>query len=178
MSVQHIISEALIEYDSALPVIRYLQKNIIEGVHTTNDTERSRFKIINDDGQVLLETEVELLAVFYNKFNIWSWAWSLILPTSAENYLSKEILLYALKLGSDMAYIKSILTTSRGVIKDITQIDINLAISSSIIKQPYIFPFIYHINDNDLIYYFILLNKPELEKIGIELASKTDNIDE
>ena len=75
---------------------------------------------------------------------VWSWAWSQPGLTNSENYLAKEILLYALKLGSDLSYIKSILTTSRGVIKDITQIDINLAIGSSIIKQPYIYPYVFH----------------------------------
>ena len=182
MSVQHIINEALIEYDTVEPVISYLKKTIIQGIKTTSDTERSRFKFVNENGEVLLDTEVELLAVFYDKFNIWSWAWSLTGPTNAENYLSKEILLYALKLGSDMAYIKSILTTSRGVIKDITQIDINLAISSSIIKQPYVLPFIYTINDSNLIYYFILLNKADLEQIGKKIAklpnTDIDNFDE
>lgn len=172
MSVQHIISEALIEYDSAQPVIQYLKKNTVEGTHTTSDTERTKFKIIDDNGEILLETEVELLAIFYDKLNIWSWAWSLTLPTNSENYLAKEMLLYSLKLGSDMAYIKSILTTSRGVIKDTTQIDINLAIGSSIIKQPYIFPFVWTESDYKLIYYFILLNKPELEKIKKKLEHR------
>jgi len=159
-------------------LIRYLKKNTdIEGFKSTNDTERTKFQFINNDGEIILDTEVEILAVFYDKLNVWSWAWSQTGIFNSENYLSKEILLYALKLESDMAYIKSILTTSRGIIKDITQIDINLAISSSIIKQPYIFPFVYHIDNSDLIYYFILLNKPELEKLNekINKLSKDEN---
>lgn len=172
MSVQHIISEALIEYDTAQPVIRYLKKRgIIEGFKTTSDTERSRFKFVSDDGEVILDTEVELLGVFYDKFDVWSWAWSLTGLTNAEIYLSKKILLHGLEMSSDTAYIRSILTTSRGIIKDITQIDINLAVGASFIKQPYIFPFIYHINDNDLVYYFILLNKKDLDKLGREISN-------
>lgn len=167
MNVQHIISEALISYDSAKPVIRYLQEYAyFEGIKSGSDTERTKFKFIDKEtNEVLVDTEVETLAIFYDKLNVWSWAWSQTGLTNAENYLSKETLLYALKLGSDLSYLKSILTTSRGVIKDITQIDINLAIGSSIIKQPYIYPFIYKIDNNHLIYYLILLNKESLDKL-------------
>lgn len=178
MSAEHIIREALIEYDTVQPVMQYIKKNSIKGAKIGSDTERSRFEIINEKGEILLNTEVELLAIFYDKFNIWSWAWSLPLSTNAENYLSKEILRYALKLGPDMAYIKSILTTSRGVVKDTTQIDINLAVSSSIIKQPYILPFSKPTSDSDLIYYFILLNKPELERIAKNLSGIDDSFEE
>lgn len=177
MNVQDIISNALIEYDSVKPVINILKKAYIEGVKTTNDWQRTKFKFIdNDTGETIVDTEVEILAVYYDKLKVWSWAWSHIGLTNAENYLAKEILLYALKIGSELSYIKSILTTSRGVVKDTTQIDINLAISSSIIKQPYIYPYIYPIENNHLIYYFILLNKTDLDKLN-EKNKKTSSFD-
>ncbi|XWV26119.1 hypothetical protein QJ857_gp0961 [Tupanvirus soda lake] len=168
MNVQDIISKALIYYDSAQPVIRYLKKYTHnDGKKTNNDNQRSIF-IFREKGteKVILETEVEILAIYYDKHKFWSWAWSQVGLINSENYLAKEILLYALKLGSDLSYIKSILTTSRGVIKDTTQIDINLAIGSSIIKQPYIFPFVFPIENNNLVYFFILLNKEELDKLA------------
>lgn len=175
MSVQHIISESLIEYDSAQTVIRYLQKNTdIEGFKTSNDIERTKFKFIDNDKKTIIDTEVEILAIYYDKLGVWSWSWAQTGIYNSENYLSKEILLYALKLGSDLAYIKSILTTSRGVMTDTTQIDINLAISSSIIKQPYIYPFVYEINNSKLIYYFILLNKPQLDKLHEYIRTNTN----
>lgn len=172
MNVQHIIKESLIEYDTAHVVIKYLLKNTrIEGIKTNSDTQRSKFKFIDSiTNKVILETEVEILSVYYDKLGVWSWAWSQTGLTNAENYLSKEILLYALKLESSLSYIKSILTTSRGLIKDKTQIDINLAIGSSIIKQPYIYPFIYEIENYHLIYYFVLLNKSDLDKIATGLV--------
>lgn len=176
MNVQHIISEALIEYDNAMTVIRYLLKNTrYEGTKTNIDSQRTKFKFIDiRTGEVVLDTEVEILAVFYDKLSVWSWAWSLTGLTNAENYFSKEILLYALKIGSELSYIKSILTTSRGIIKDLTQVDINLAIGSSIIKQPYIYPYIYPIDNGNLIYYSILLNKTELDKLHEKLSNESD----
>ena len=173
MDVQSIISNALVEYDTAQPLIRYLlSKTRLEGVKTSTDIERTRFKFIDKGtNKVILDTEVETLAVFYDKLKVYSWAWSQTGLTNAENYLAKEILLYALKLESDLSYIKSILTTSRGLIKDANQIDINLAIGSSIIKQPYIYPFVYPIESNHLVYYFILLNKTDLDKLKREVVT-------
>lgn len=174
MDIPHIISEALIEYDSAQPVVKYLQNNAyIEGFKTTSDLERSKWKFVDKEtDEVLIETEVEYLAIFYDKLNVWSWAWSQTGLTNSENYLSKDILMYALKLESDLSYIKSILTTSRGVIKDPTQIDINLAIGASFIKQPYIYPFEYKIDNYNLIYYVVLLNKNDLDKLKNKISNK------
>lgn len=172
MDVSSIISNALIYYDSAKPVIRYLKKyTYYSGYKTTTDYERSTFTFRdNETKEIVLETEVEILAVYYDKYKIWSWAWSQTGLSNSENYLSKEILLYALGLRSELSYIKSILTTSRGIIGDTNQIDINLAVGSSVIKQPYIFPFIFPIDNNYLIYYFILLNKEELDKLNQKLT--------
>jgi len=176
MNVPDIISKALIEYDTAKPVINYLLNNTYyEGFKTNNDYQRSKFKFINKEtNEAIIDTEVEILAVYYDKLKVWSWSWSQTGLTNAENYLAKEILLYALKLGSELAYIKSILTTSRGVIKDITQIDINLAIGSSIIKQPYIYPYVYSIDNYNLVYYLILLNRDDLDKLGQKLNQKLE----
>lgn len=173
MSVQHIINESLIQYDKTYNVIKYLLTNTDrETIETNNDSERTRFKFIDKNTkEVVLESEVETLAVFYDKLRIWSWAWSLTGLTTSQNYLSKEILMYALTLDPDLTYIKSILTTSRGIIKDITQIDINLAISTGIIKQPYVYPLVFSIRENNLIYYYVLLNKDALDKLKEKIES-------
>ena len=167
MNIQHIISEALVEYDTARPVIRYLQKYAyFEGIKSESDTVRTKFTFIdNETDEKIIETEVETLAIFYDKLNVWSWSWNHLGLTSAENYLSKEVLLYALKLDPDLSYLKSLLTTSRGIIKDPTQIDINLAVASSIIKQPFVYPYIYQIDNNHLIYYLILLKNRQSNPI-------------
>lgn len=177
MNVQDIISKALIQYDSGQPVVRYLKKNTYYGgIKTNNDYQRTIFTFTDKKTEkIILETEVEILAIYYDKLRVWSWAWSQPGLTNSENYLAKEILLYALKLGSDLSYIKSILTTSRGVIKDPTQNDINLAIGSSIIKQPYIYPFVFPVENNNLVYYFILLNKEELDKLNDSIKNNPDN---
>lgn len=174
MNVQDIISKALIEYDTTKPTIDYLIKRTgIEGEKTNSDQKRTIFRFFDKTSEeMILETEVEILAVYYDKLHVWSWAWSQTGLSNSENYLAKEILRYALTLESAFSYIKSVLTTSRGILKDITQIDINLAIGASIIKQPYIYPFYDQIENSTLIYYFILLNKSELDKLNKKLENE------
>jgi hypothetical protein len=176
MNVQDIISKALIHYDGGQPIIRYLKKNTYYGgIKSNSENQRTIFTFTDKiTEKVILETEVEILAIYYDKLKVWSWAWSQPGLTNSENYLAKEILLYALKLESDLSYIKSILTTSRGVIKDSTQIDINLAIGSSVIKQPYIYPIVFPIENNNLIYYFILLNKKDLDELANGIKKNTN----
>ena len=168
MNVQDIISKALVEYDTAMPTIDYLVKQTgLEGDKTGSDQKRSIFRFFDKTtNAMVLETEVEILAVYYDKLNIFSWSWSQAGLRNSENYLAKEILRYALTLESALSYMKSVLTTSRGTIKDVTQIDINLAIGASIIKQPYIYPFYDQIEAGTLVYYFILLNRAELDDLS------------
>lgn len=171
MNVADIISNALIEYDTARPVINFLQKTHTEGFKTSNDWQRTNIRFMDPETkELIVDTETEVLAIYYDKFNVWSWAWSHIGLTNAENYLSKETLLYSLKLGSELAYLKSIITTSRSVIKNTIQLEINLAIASSIIKQPYIYPYVYTFKDHKLTYYYILLNKLDLTKLNDKIT--------
>jgi hypothetical protein len=174
MSVQDIISNALIEYDAALPLINYLTKNAyLKGKRSEHDTVRSYFAFYdNKTDELIIETEYEILAVYYEKLNIWAWSWGHTGLSSAENYLSKEMLFYALKLEPNYSYIKAILTKSRGIINDLMQIDINIALGVGILKFPYIYPYYYYINDSYLIYYLILINKDGLSKLADELGLK------
>lgn len=180
MNIEHIITESLINYDTAQPVIRYLMKNAkFEGEKFAGGNKRTIFRFYDKKtNELLLETETEILGVFYDKLDVWSWAWSHTGLGNAENYLAKEILIYALKLGSDLTYLKSILTTSRGVVKDITQIDINIALGAGIIKQPYIYPYIYRIDDYNLYYYLILLNKEQLDKLAERIRNQIEENDD
>lgn len=178
MDTRYIIKEALTEYDSAQPVIRYLQKNTkYKGEQTKSDSKKTVFTFVDKEtNDLVLETEIEVLAVYYDKLNVWSWAWSQIGLMNSENYLAKQILQWALNLESGLSYIKSLLTTSRGVMKDLIQIDINLAISSRVIKKPYIFSHAHFVGDGEITYYLILLNIPELDKLKQKIGGNRDDI--
>lgn len=180
MSTNDIIAKALTYYDSKRAFVRYLKKRAAYTLdNTTNHLKRSIMSFRDrQTNEIILKTEIEILGVYYSKHRIWSWAWSHPGLRNSENYLAKEILRYSLDLGPELAYIKSILTTSRGVVKDSIQLDINLAVGSSIIKQPYIYPFVWPVGDHVLIYYFILLDQTALDALFLEFKeqdTKQDN---
>jgi hypothetical protein len=157
-NIPHIITTALVEYDTTSPMIRYLLKQKYSVINTSSDTIRSRIMFYdNETDDLIIDTEFEIMGVFYDKLNIWGWSWSHPALLNSEYFLTKEILMYALTLGSELSYLKSILTTSRGVVKDRTQVDINIALGASIIKKPYIYPFIYELKDSSKLYYYLIL---------------------
>lgn len=171
MNTPSIIRDALDEYDAATNIIIPLYSMDHEIINATNDHQRSRIIFKDQKTGAVLDTEFEILAMFYEKLNVWSWAWSQPGLYNSENYLAKEILRYSLELGSEMTYIKLLLSTSRGIIHDRMQIDINLAVSSSFIKQPYIYEYHYMIEGHSLSYYFILLDKEGIKKFYEKINS-------
>jgi len=166
MDTKYIISKSLEEYDISADLIRYLKKNTrIEIFEKKIDTERDLwiFHDINTD-EILFETEVEALGIYHKKARVWIWAWSIPEFNIIKINLSKELLLYALGLGFESSYIKTLLITSRGSIIDPIQLDIHIALASYIIKKPYIYDFEQHVDDYSIFRYYILLNISAIEK--------------
>ena len=186
-NIQDIISQSLVYYDKSQPVIKYLYNNTFRLNNNINSNYRRIIFEFYDriTRELVVSTEVELLGMYYNKYKIWEWAWANPGLRISENYLSKEILRWALSLDIDMTTIKSILITSRDEIKDNIQIDINVALGASILKQPYIYTYNYYINGFNLVYYFVLLNQKDLDILSDKIAKgeifvdfDEDNIDE
>lgn len=177
MNSAYVVTRFLEEYDMTRSTIRYLLQNTYQqSVPSKHDMDRRilKFYHIKTD-ELVLETETEIMAVYYTRYGVWTWAWSIIGLLDAEYFLSREILLYALKLDVDLAYIKRILTTSRGVIKNDTQIDINLAVSAGITKKPYIFPIVTKVEGYYLIYYMILIDTAKLDALKATLEVGFDD---
>ena len=186
-NIQDIISQSLVYYDKSQPVIKYLYNNTFRLNNNINSNYRRIIFEFYDriTRELVVSTEVELLGMYYNKYKICEWAWANPGLRISENYLSKEILRWALSLDIDMTTIKSILITSRDEIKDNIQIDINVALGASILKQPYIYTYNYYINGFNLVYYFVLLNQKDLDILSDKIAKgeifvdfDEDNIDE
>jgi hypothetical protein len=173
MDVQYIISKSLEDHDKISPLIRYLKDETrVKLVPQTRPNNRDLWTFYDvATNEVILETEVEYLSIYNTKLKIWCWAWSVPLLTSLNINLSKEMLLYALKLGPEMSYLKSILITSRGTVVDPIQLDIHLALASYILKQPYIYPYKRPIENYNMIYHYILLNTEDLDKLFVEIKN-------
>lgn len=172
MNYQDIIKNALVEHDGATPVIRYLLENTLHvGYQPIDDYTRTTLNFRNKyTNEPVISTEVEILAIYYENMKLWNWAWYHPELHTSENFLSKEILMYSFKLDKYLSFIKIMLSTPRYRLKDTIQIDINLAVSTSIIKEPYVYPYLHKAGDHTVVYYLILLNKPELNKIRDNLS--------
>lgn len=171
----HIIQDALNYYDASQSIIKYLMTNAkIELLTRGTDNERGKaaFYSLSTDEE-LFKTEFEYLAVFYDKVNVWAWAWSQPFLSLGDNYFSREILFWALSLKLDMFYFKNLITTSRRIVSDPLQIDVNLAICASIAKQPYIFPFRTKTPEGNYIVTYIFLTDVEiLDEIRDKIEKK------
>ena len=180
MDINYIIFKSLQDYDSTFELMNHLHKNAkLEPKEKTNSAERDLWTFYDmNTGEVILKTEVEILGIYHNKFKIWCWAWSIPVLSTLDTFLSKEMLLYALKIGPEFAYLKSILTTSRGSIDDPTQVDIHVALASYILKQPYIYEYKQKVEDYVVTRYYILLNIEGLNKIlkKIKKTGKSDSL--
>ncbi len=127
MSEQNFIKDALNEYDKASDITEILYGVKYKITNTTSEHYRSKIEFFDASGEIL-ESEFEILGLFYEKYNLWCWSWSMPELLKSQNSLSRDILRYSLELNSNMMYTKSILSTSRGIINDQTQIDINVAV--------------------------------------------------
>lgn len=171
MNIQYIITQALIEFDKKRPVVDKLVKknNRVKITKGRSDTERDVIRIYNDNDKLLLESEYEMLGSYYPELKIWTWAWANPGMYPPQNYLSTDILNHAIGWGKERSYLKSMLVNSRTMITDPVQLDVNLALSASIIKHYYIYPYQDPIGIRDektsLVHYLILLNEEKLDMI-------------
>jgi hypothetical protein len=177
MDVSEVIQQALIEYDKTSSVIKYLtEKSVIDYQRAKSDNQRSKliFRNKEDEKEILLETEVELVGIFYDKYNFWSFSWAIPGLLASEFYLVKKVLIYALGLGIDLLDIRNLLISARSIITDENQLDLILAITGAVTKHHHVFRFTqgtvedkFHIFSD-----FLLLNEEGIKELSKKLISK------
>lgn len=169
MNIDSVINQGLYENDSKRLLLRYLEENTRINLKYELDPQRSKLEFYDKQtNKLIVSTEVERLAAYYEKYGIWVWAWSVPMLFHSENSLSIEILKHTLQLDNEYVYIKTIFTTSRGIIDDPIQIDINLALCGQLLKKPYIMTW----KDGAVVWYIVLLNNEDLDKLASELELK------
>ena len=161
MSVPDYIKSAFIEYDRGKPLIQWLLKNsTYTDVQNKNNSGRTLVRFRDKATQeIILESEVETLGVYFDKMRIWQWGWARPGIREAEANISTNILKWALNQDLELSYIKNMITAGRGEVTDEVQIEALLAICGSTVKNPFIFPQVIGQPGRYLIFYHILLNK-------------------
>lgn len=96
----------------------------------------------DENKKILLESSYEILGVFLPKTQLWKWSWSIPTFKKKHTFISRKILEYAFNLDNikEIA-LRADLTNSKIKIVNDLQLDIHIALSSYIGKQPLIFKF-------------------------------------
>ena len=103
----------------------------------------------DENKKVLLESSYEILGVFLPKTQLWKWSWSIPSFKKKHTFISRKILDYAFNLDNFKEIsLRSDLTNSKIKIINDLQLDIHIALSSYIGKQPLIFKFYNKFEDN------------------------------
>lgn len=133
------LHDALESYDRTHPVISALMGMRRELSHPVDSRKRDRMVFYDDQDRPIYETDVETLAFYYPQVGLYAWSWAIPSRRQSTTFLSRQVLQYC--LNNDVSlYTRTILTTGRSIIRDVTQVDINLALAITLIRRPYILP--------------------------------------
>ena len=173
----YIIRQALLNYDEHLITIKHLKKTCNYKIEPSEaDTKRSKiFFYDKKTNDLILQTDFEILGGYYLKYKIWIWSWALLHLKNNLTILSRELLNYSFSAKEPYNVDKylSRFITSKSIIGDKTQFDINIALASFIIRQPYIYKIHYGNSLQNIHYeYIILINNEDLEKLHKSLIKK------
>lgn len=96
----------------------------------------------DENKKILLESSYEILGVYLPKSETWKWSWSIPTIHKKYTYISRKILEYAFSLDhvQELPLRTSLVNSKIDIINDL-QLDIHIALSSYIGKQPLIFKF-------------------------------------
>jgi len=96
----------------------------------------------DENEKILLESSYEIMGVHLPKNHTWKWSWSIPSIHKKYTYISRKILEYAFNLDpvDELSLRANLINSKIQIINDL-QLDIHIALSSYIGKQPLIFKF-------------------------------------
>jgi len=169
MDFHYSVNKALENYDHHQKFFRYIES--LDQYFYPSVTKKS-FLTLSDPltKEVIFESEIQYLSVFYSKDFIWSWAWALSHFLKETSYLSRKLLNYGLDLTSDTDpfILRHIMVSSRLLITDMFHIDIIVALSSYILRCPYIMgkkEFVNGGKEEYIIVYYIIVEIDQMKKM-------------
>lgn len=160
-SLNQFIKKALDHYDKQQ--IKY--NDLIRSSKINYYLDKNEIEFIDNDGKIL-DFPFETLGYFDNNTQIWIWGWLLQDLKSEQVEICRELLNYGLKLEPDTLtaehnLFKALLVNSRISIDEDTQLDINLAIISYLMRNrfKFIYPRKLYINDskNKFVTFYLLI---------------------
>lgn len=181
--MNNLISDSLEYYDNNTEKYNDFFKRIkyIRFINTTNDLEHNKIVLYDNNRNEILQSRYELIGLYINKAQIWTWAWSIPRFRKNTTYIARKIINYGMDLDPESLFLKTELITSRFRITNPIQLDIHAAISSYLSKQHIVYKYMSYITfkvdenglvditnipnenlDDYTIYYMFLLDSPKL----------------
>ena len=170
--LKFLIPRSLEYYDKNVEDYEPFFNNVYDSKTIQNDKDMERNKILfyNKKNDVILESEYEIIGLFYKKYNLWSWGWAIPSLKKNETYIIKKLLNYALDIdisrtnNKSFGFIKTELINSRSKITDELQLHIHLALASYLSKNKIIYKRKYYLSEEPedfIIYYLFILKDPK-----------------
>lgn len=130
------------KYDIFFKKAKYVK--FVDNNNTTDD-----IIFYDENKKILLESSYEIMGIYLPKNNMWKWAWSIPSIHKKYTFISRKILEYAFNLDHTKEFpLRADLINSKIKINNELQLDIRIALSSYIGKQPLIFKFYNKLDDD------------------------------
>lgn len=100
--------------------------------------EMDEMVIYEKNKKEIFKSKIQILGIYIPNHKLWKWGWSLFV-TRKLNYLSKEVLKYALEINNiNLFFIREPLINSNIKIENELELDLLVAVGSYLTKQPMI----------------------------------------
>ena len=163
----NLVVNALEYYDMNNEKYSHLYKNTAyySLVYTNIDMGKNTILLYDNDKNLLIKSAYEIIGLYSNTTSVWAWAWAIPYFYKNSTYISKKIINYGIDLDPDQITLKTELITSRFRISNPTQIDIHVAVTSYLSKNPVVFSFLLDEEESHKHYSgFIKINNNSNEK--------------
>jgi hypothetical protein len=120
--------------------------------NNNSNLENDKIAFFDKNKKKIIEADIERIGVYFLSQRMWIWAWAM--PNRKLKTIRKVTLLLKYALTLEDPFLRTQLVNSRYIIKDPIQIDIHLAISSELTKNPFIFQF-HRIENENLLNQFL-----------------------
>lgn len=160
-SLSNLIKKSLEYYDSKN--LEYLE---IINSHNVTINKRTNNIIIYSGEKEVYSGDFEILGYFDNQSRVWMWGWMLPTLDTDKTIICRYLLDYGLKLEPESNMfehflIKSLLVNSRILIQEDSELDVNIALYSYLVKNKhkFIYPRKVYLDDskkNYIIVYYLV----------------------
>ena len=139
-----LVVNALEYYDLNNEKYSHIYKNAkyYKIVLSNNDMKKNDIILYDEHKNIILKSAYEIIGVYSKDTNIWAWAWAIPFFYKNSTYISKKIINYGIDLDPEEMTLKTELITSRFRISNMIQIDIHVALTSYLSKNPVTFNFL------------------------------------